>query len=52
MIPVSLTWTAVEAAVSDFLANDLVVGGLLLAIALVFIPRVTRTILGVFGRRR
>lgn len=44
MIPITLTWTAVQTAISDFLGNTLVVTGLTTLLALRFAPVVVRAI--------
>lgn len=49
-MPTGLDWAAVTAAVTDFLGNAVVIGGIAAVLAIRFVPGFMRAVRGIIGR--
>lgn len=49
-MPTGLDWAAVVSAVTDFLGNAVVIGGLAAVLAIRFVPGFMRALRGIVGR--
>lgn len=50
-IPATLDWAAVLLAITDFLSNGLIVGGVTASMAILFAPKIIRALRRAVGSR-